>query len=179
MKRNKKVLISTIIAFVVATAFGVFLHFTFELSGKNYFVALFSPVNESIWEHLKLLFFPFLFTAAVEYFIYGIRTHNFFSAKLVGIVSALFYVVSMYYTVVGAFGTNSQFMNISIFVIGTAIAYLIPYRLLHKNGFGGGFYETLAVICFAAITLAFFVFTFKVPMLPIFRDPTNMKLGIT
>jgi hypothetical protein len=63
MKRNKKVLISTIIAFLVATAFGVFLHFTFELSGKNYFVALFSPVNESIWEHLKLLFFPFLFTA--------------------------------------------------------------------------------------------------------------------
>ena len=109
--------------------------------------------------------------------MYGTRTHNFFSAKLVGIISALLYVVSMYYTVAGAFGINTMAVNIAIFVIGTAIAYALPYRLLKSKSFGGGLWETLAIICFAVIAVAFFIFTYRVPTLPIFRDPTDMKFG--
>jgi hypothetical protein len=35
---------------------GTALHFTYELSGRNIMVAPFSAVNESVWEHLKLVF---------------------------------------------------------------------------------------------------------------------------
>lgn len=177
MKKNKKAIITTLLAFVGAIALGVLLHYTYELCEKNYFVALFSAVNESIWEHLKLLYMPFLFTAVFEYFVCGRHTANFFSSKLVGIISGILYVVSMYYTVVGAFGINSMAVNIGIFIIGTAIAYIVAYKLIKKKSFGGGLWETLAIVCFALITVSFFVFTFNQPTLPIFRDPTDMSYG--
>ena len=48
---------------------GILLHFSYEWSMENPFVALFAPVNESVWEHLKLLFFPFLLASLAEYFL--------------------------------------------------------------------------------------------------------------
>ncbi len=33
---------------------GCLLHFTYAWSGRNKFVAIFSAVNESTWEHIKL-----------------------------------------------------------------------------------------------------------------------------
>ena len=47
---------------------GVLLHFAYEWSDNNTFVGLFSAVNESTWEHLKLVFFPSLIYFLFEYF---------------------------------------------------------------------------------------------------------------
>ena len=46
--------------FIFISVLGVLLHFTYEWSGNNPIVGLFSATNESTWEHLKLLFFPML-----------------------------------------------------------------------------------------------------------------------
>ena len=54
------------IIFVCIT--GTLLHFTYEFFNENIFVAVFSAVNESVWEHLKLLFFPMLVSTIVGYF---------------------------------------------------------------------------------------------------------------
>ena len=44
--------------FLFTGALGVLLHFLYEWSGGNTLAAAFSAVNESTWEHMKLLFFP-------------------------------------------------------------------------------------------------------------------------
>ena len=176
--RSKKLLICTVAALISATAIGFLLHFTYELCGENHLVALIAPVNESIWEHLKLLTMPFLFTAAIEYLVYGMHTHNFFSAKLFGITASLFFVVSSYYTLAGAFGLNTMATNVGIFIFGTFIAYIIPYRLLQNKNFGGGVWEALSVVCLASLVLSFFIFTYKQPQIPLFRDPMTMSYGI-
>ena len=50
--------------FVLVAAFlGTLNHFLYFLSGQSPIIALFCPVNESVWEHLKLLYFPFLFVS--------------------------------------------------------------------------------------------------------------------
>ena len=54
--------------FLFISVLGVLLHFTYEWSGDNPIVALFSAVNESTWEHLKLLFFPMLLLTIIELF---------------------------------------------------------------------------------------------------------------
>ena len=41
---------------VFTVIIGTMLHFTFELSGNQPVVGVFSAVNESVWEHLKLGF---------------------------------------------------------------------------------------------------------------------------
>ena len=64
---------------------GTFLHFTYDLSNHNKYVSLFSAVNESVWEHLKLLVFPsFLWTLIEIPFLY--KNHNFLFAKCVSLI---------------------------------------------------------------------------------------------
>lgn len=67
-KNFKKYIISGIIFTIV---FGSLLHFFYDWSGKNAIVGLFSPINESVFEHLKLLYFPMLLWIVPGYFIYG------------------------------------------------------------------------------------------------------------
>ena len=38
----------------------VILHFLYEWSGKEFWVTLFSAVNESVWEHLKIFSIPYV-----------------------------------------------------------------------------------------------------------------------
>ena len=48
--------------FTFTSVMGTLLHFLYELSGGRLWAAVISGVNESTWEHMKLLFWPlFLF----------------------------------------------------------------------------------------------------------------------
>lgn len=60
-----------IISAIFVCIAGTLLHFTYEIFGKNNFIASFSAVNESVWEHLKLLFFPLLFTTVIGYYSFS------------------------------------------------------------------------------------------------------------
>lgn len=53
--------------FFFISILGVLLHFTYEWSNDNPAVGLFSAVNESTWEHLKLIFFPMLLLTMIEF----------------------------------------------------------------------------------------------------------------
>ena len=63
---NKKILKLEIIGFIFTSVLGTLMHFFYEWSNDNSIVGLFCPVNESPFEHLKLLFFPFLIWTFVE-----------------------------------------------------------------------------------------------------------------
>ena len=58
-----------IIGAVFTIITGTLLHFVYEWSGESLFVGIFSPINESVWEHLKLLFFPMSVWILIGYFI--------------------------------------------------------------------------------------------------------------
>lgn len=57
---QKKLLAFIIIGVLVTSVLGTLFHFTYDWSGQNFLVGLFTPVSESTWEHMKLLFFPML-----------------------------------------------------------------------------------------------------------------------
>ena len=56
-----------IIAIVVSIILGTILHFLYKWTGANPIIASFSAVNESVWEHLKLVFFPMTLVGIIEY----------------------------------------------------------------------------------------------------------------
>ena len=71
--------------FIFISVLGVLLHFTYEWSGDNAVVGLFSAVNESTWEHLKLLFFPFLLLTILEVLLRGnMLPEQFLPARVLG-----------------------------------------------------------------------------------------------
>ena len=74
--------------FIFTAVMGTLLHFLFDWTGGSAVAALFSAVNESIWEHLKLLFYPMAAVAIMEYFFWGRDVRSFWCIKLIGIFSS-------------------------------------------------------------------------------------------
>ena len=69
LKRN-------IIAFIIIGLLGTLGHFLYDWSGENKLIGYFFSVNESTWEHLKLLFFPTIIFSVFEYFFMKDRPEN-------------------------------------------------------------------------------------------------------
>ena len=136
---------------------GTILHFTYEWSNENSIVALFSAVNESTWEHLKLLFFPMLITTIIGYFYLKTEKdeyNNFLCARTKGILCALTFVVVFFYTYTGIIGTNFAFLDIGSFFAGVFLGEYVTFKQMKKNGKCNKF------IAISILTVLLFCFMF-------------------
>ena len=147
---------------------GTILHFTYTWSKNNSFVGLFSAINESTWEHLKLLFFPMLITTTIGYFIFKDTFPNFLCSKTIGIIIAMLFTVIFFYTYTGTIGTNYAFVNILTFILSVVIGEYLSY-VLTINTFT--FNSIFCISILILLTISFFVFTFKPPKINLFKDP--------
>ena len=68
MLKKKYVLIFEIVSTIFIMILGTLLHFTYKWSNNNVIVGTFSAINESTWEHLKLIFFPMLIILIIGLF---------------------------------------------------------------------------------------------------------------
>ena len=155
---------------------GTILHFLYDWLGGAAWVAPFSGVNESTWEHMKLLFWPaFIFAVVQSFFFKGYD--EFWCIKLRGILLGLGLIPLIFYTYNGVIGKSPDWLNIAIFFVSAAAMYLYEVRALAKGGTPCNFPRlSLALLCIFA--LLFVIFTFKTPELGIFRDPIDGTYGI-
>ena len=104
------------VGFIVTAVLGTLLHFLFDWAGQNILAAVFSAVNESIWEHRKLLFYPMFLFAMLEYHFWGKKYKNFWCIKLMGMLFGLALIPVIYYTYTGM---NQVSMSLDgLFVVG-------------------------------------------------------------
>ena len=157
---------------------GILLHFLYEWTSQNRIVALFSAVNESIWEHMKLLFFPMLIFAIIESRYIGNKYGNFWCAKLVGIVLGVSIIPILYYTYTGIFGITVDWFNIAIFFIAAATSYIVETNIL-KNQKTFFFSCGVAKVILFFIIVLFVIFTFTPPEIALFQDPATKLYGIS
>lgn len=108
---------------------GTLSHFFYEWSGRNLIVGLFSPVNESIWEHMKLLFFPTLLYSLIAVPRLKSDYPCVTSAYLAGILIGTLMIPALYYTYTGILGHHIFVFDIAIFVLSVIIAFFAVYRL--------------------------------------------------
>lgn len=165
-----------IAGFVFTSLMGTFLHFLFDLTGGNIVAALFSAVNESIWEHMKLMFYPMAVFAIVEYFLWGKNIDSFWCIKLIGILIGLVLIPVIYYTYTGILGVNADWFNITIFFLVAGIVFWVETKLFWK-GFSCPVREWLLVALICLIAAAFTVWTFTPPRVPFFQDPVTGTYG--
>ena len=162
--------------FAVTSFGGTLLHFLYEWLGEARWIAPFSGVNESTFEHMKLLFWPMLIFAIVQSFFFKDRK-NFWCVKLRGTLLGLVLIPVLFYTYNGVIGKSPDWLNITIFFISAAIAYIYELRLfcsekMHCRS------QKLALTVLCAIGVLFIVFTFATPELGIFKDPLTGTYGI-
>lgn len=163
--------------FVLSTLGGTLLHFLYDWTGKSILIAPFSAVNESTWEHMKLLYFPMLIFALVQSRFFKERK-DFWCVKLTGIMTGLALIPVLFYTYNGVFGKSPDRVNIAIFFISAAAAFIMETRLFKKDSVHCSLpWLAFAVICLTGILFA--VFTFAAPQIPLFLDPITGTYGIS
>ena len=155
---------------------GTLLHFLYEWLGEAVWIAPFSGVNESTWEHMKLLFWPMFIFLIIESFFFR-DYESFLSVKLCGTLLGLLLIPIIFYTYNGAVKKSPDWLNIAIFFISAAIAYAYETRRLNRGDVRCRS-PLASAIALSLIALLFVIFTFNTPRLGIFKDPITGNYGI-
>lgn len=162
--------------FAVTSFLGTVLHFLYEWSDKALWIAPFSGVNESTWEHMKLLFWPMLLFAIFQYPFFRERS-DFWNIKLLGITVGLVLIPIIFYTYNGAIGKSPDWVNIAIFFVSAMASYLCEARLFKSKG-PATRNPRSAIALLSLLAVLFILFTFRTPKIGIFRDPISGEFGI-
>lgn len=174
---NKTILSGTLIIFILATLF----HFLFEITGESRIAAAFFPVNESIFEHLKLVLYPSIIFWMASYFIlnrnYKINFSKWIVSMTISIIIATLYILSSFYVLRYAFEVQSLALDILSILVGPFLGQLLGLHYYNR----GKTNAILTAICVAIVILLIIIFTkftFNPPKLPIFKDFSSGKYGI-
>jgi len=162
--------------FAVTSLLGTILHFLYDLTGGSLLVAPFSGVNESTWEHMKLLFWP-MFIYAVVQSVFAKDIASFWCIKLRGTLLGLALIPVIFYTYNGVIGKSPDWINITIFFISAAVTYVYETRQFNIDSVKCKS-PKFAFAVFCIIALLFVVLTFVTPRIGIFKDPLTGTYGI-
>ena len=174
--QKRSILWFELVGMVFIILLGSMLHFTFEWSGNQPMVGVFSAVNESVWEHLKIAFWPALLYLIFEYYYLYKKSNNFFFAKTLGIYSIMIIIPIIFYSYT-MFLKENLIIDVGSFILAIIIGQLISYRLLIYKKLAKIF-EMVSLVALLILALAFVVFTFYPPQVQLFQDPNTGKYGI-
>ncbi|MEJ2249814.1 MAG: DUF6512 family protein [Candidatus Lokiarchaeota archaeon] len=175
---KKKIFYWEISGMIFITLVGSFLHFLFQISGYFLPVGAISAVNESVWEHLKLGYWPLVFFGVIEYIYIRKETKNFFFAKLISALLIMVLIIVFFYGYTAILGEDNLFLDISIFVLSIVIAQLVSYKILTIPDFS----KTLSYASIAGIVILgilFIIFTYFPPHFFLFQDSLTGMYGIS
>lgn len=167
---KKSILLWQFGALTFVAVLGTILHFLYDWTGLA-FLKLFSAVNESTFEHMKILFYPMLIFAFIQYFSFK-DYNSYWQIKTIGIIIGILLIPILFYTLNGVFGKTPDWVNICIFFASAGIAYFVEGVLL-KNNVQIGVNKYIFISLLVLITVGFVAFTFNPPKLPIFVDPRS------
>ena len=165
-----------IITVIICIILGILLHFTYEWSGENMLVGLFSAVNESTWEHIKIALTATFVWSLVDGFLYG-KLNNYFFSKTISILILIVLIPLIFYGFKWLFGKSYFFIDILIFYIVIVISQMIFIKSLSLP-------EVSYLVNYLSIVFLFIIFGFYMilTLMPLknffFKDPITKKYGI-
>lgn len=159
---------------VVISLLSIPLHFTYEWLGQQAVIGLFTPTNESIWEHLKLIYWPIVLWWGIGFIVFRnskqLSWLKWLTAATVSLMVIMAFIVGWYYTWVYGVGKSSSLIHMSSLFIAVPIGQLLGihvYRVVKPRFI----YQVISLILFILFGVMFIYFTFAAPDLPIFVIP--------
>lgn len=156
---------------------GSLLHFTFKWTGFWTPAAVISAVNESVWEHLKLGFWPAFLFGLIEAAVMYKGVKNFLLAKACVLYVIPMSIIIFYYLYTSILGHHLLIIDILIFVLSVVIAQALSYGILLTDR---PYTAAQAISAFLVIVavLAFSLFTYHPLKTHLFQDPITGQYGI-
>ena len=165
------------VGFAAVTFGGTILHFLYDWTGGSILVAPFSGINESTWEHMKLLFWPIFLFSLMQRPFFGDQT-NYWCVKLAEILLGLVLIPVLFYTYNGVFGKSPDWINIAIFYITALLVFLFEWWAFKTDRLQCR-HPRLAFAAICLIGVLFVVFTLAPPQIPLFQDPLSEAYGMS
>ena len=152
---------------IFTSVLGTLSHFFYDWSGQNAFIALFSPVSESTWEHMKLIFFPMLLFSLFGSTRLKEAAPSLTGALILGNLLGTLSIPILFYTYTGITGQNFFIADLAVFFTAVLTAWGAAWKLRDSAKVFRCriLLRSLAVL----MCLLFFIFTFRVPGLPLFH----------
>ena len=158
----------TIIGILFVLITGSLAHFLYDWTGNNYIVGLFTPVNESIWEHMKLLYFPMLVYSLFVMFKFRQTCPCIISSLCFGILTGALLIPVFFYSYTFISGKNFFILDIGTFLLSTIIAFWLSYRLTLSCRLEP---YTFWLCCLVLVLfICFVLFSYHPPKIRIFED---------
>lgn len=157
---------------------GTLLHFAFDWSGHNRVFAVFSAVNESYWEHIKIAAWPTMLLYAVLFPLGGVGHPSFIPAVTVALYSIPVTMIGVVFAYKAVTGRNVLWLDISVFGLSIAVAQAIFVGLLRGLDAGPAV-VVISALYLVGIVVAYLLFTLRPPGEPdMFLDPVTNRYGL-
>ena len=157
---------------------GSALHFAFDWTSHNRFVAFFSAVNESYWEHIKIAIWPVFLLQSVLFALGGFQYSSFVPAATIALYSIPVSMVGLVFIYKSVTKRNILWLDISIFFVCIAIAQSIFVLVFEQLSPTAGT-VVMSLLFLVGLVVAFLLFTLRPPKEPdVFLDPINKDYGL-
>ena len=157
-------------------AAGNLLHFVYQWTGESTVAGLFAAVNESTWEHMKLLAVPWGLFSLVEYI--ALRTDGVAAPRAAGLLAGLAAIPTLFYTYKGIVGQGYMIVDILIFQVSVLLAFWVSWSVQARRVLDGPVWQILGGVTLLAVWGLAIWWTYAPPRLPLFVDPTDGSRGI-
>lgn len=166
-------IIGVFISFIIA----VILHFIYGIF-PNTFFSIIAPVNESIWEHMKLIVSSSLIFSIFEYFIYkkkDIPYNNFILSYGVSCVLGIIVYLLIYIPLNDIFGHKAYIAISLLFIILIFVQY-VSYYIMNKKEMWHSC--DMGILLIIIIYFLFGYLTYHPPKINLFYDYIHKGFGI-
>lgn len=171
---NNKILkiVSVFIAFFICFP----LHFLYD-KFPSFLTSIFAPVNESIWEHMKLLFGSIILTGIIQKIFLQLKKQHVnnicFSNYIAALTSIPIFLILFLpiYSIIG----HNMIVTLAIMFITISIAEIISYIIMNKKDFQ---LEKITIFFAIGIYIVFATLTYHPLKNNLFICPTNKTYGI-
>lgn len=162
-----------ILMFLIYSIFGTILHFTFKWSKNNIVIGIFSAVNESVWEHIKLLLTPIFIYSFIDFLL---NKNRYLFTLSIELVLSIFLIIIFYELKLMLFGNKKNYLNILCFYITCFIISFIHCFL--KTIQIPILLNNLSIFVVLLILIMYLTFTVFPIKMKYFKDPVTGKYGI-
>lgn len=163
-----------VISCFIAIIFGTLQHFAFDLTNNNILIGLISPVNESVWEHLKLIFLPLTIFAIITKIV--LKQKNIMIATTIATIISCVLILTIHYGFL-LFNIESTAIDIIAYILSMFLGFYIMY-IFYSNPPLLEKYEILGYTLIVIMFVIFGIFTLHPPKTPLFLDNTLNIYGV-
>ena len=165
-----------IIGAIFIIVIGCFSHFLYDWFNHSKIIGYFTAVNESTWEHLKLVIAPTFLWLIVEYHFY-FNNPNLFFARFISLMIMLLIIPLIFYSYTHFTKKPILFVDISSFIISIIVGQFVFSKLININ-ISNLFLTHIGIIGLLIIFFAYIMNTYVPQKNFLHKDPITNKYGI-